>query len=575
MPSRILPALRSLPAKLIGVLTLALLPLGLISLYQTLEILEDTRAQARASLMARTVAAATSERELIQEALGAAQGLSAAVLISDPAVCSDVMAEFVESHPQFIFAGFIDREGWLGCQSAGQPQDLSDSPVVEQVFADGEPAVEVIAVGRITGRSVVVISHPVFRDGALAGAVNISIPHRVATGFLPRTDGENTMHLVTISKSGSIIAASGNSVDTDRMLPGGMTTQEIFARRGDTFRARTPAGEERVFAVSQMIPGSVALVGSLPTGFAFDKGAIARAWSPLVFPVLMWVVGVFVAYFGLQRLVIRHITALRRAMRQYALGKLKGGRLELSSPPEELRDTERAFNQMVLLLARADARQEQDLRDKEVLLREVHHRVKNNLQLIASIMNMQARKAKTPEARRMLAGLQRRVRGLATLHRALYSTPEYTTVNGADLMEALIDDIISLSSEPELRITRKLDPVQLYPDQAVPLSMILSEALTNAVKYVGVDGSGQARIVISLEVTESDCVRLRVANTVGARLEGRGGPEMEGDGLGSRLMAAFMSQLEGITEAREEAGWYVRDIRFRRRDFETPEQGSA
>ena len=82
----------------------------------------------------------------------------------------------------------------------------------------------------------------------------------------------------------------------------------------------------------------------------------------------------------------------------------------------------------------------------------MHHRVKNNLQLIASIMNMQSRLTHSNEARRILADLQRRVRGLATLHRSLYTGPETTTIDAAELIRTLLNDLAPVGPESDLRI---------------------------------------------------------------------------------------------------------------------------
>jgi two-component sensor histidine kinase len=242
----------------------------------------------------------------------------------------------------------------------------------------------------------------------------------------------------------------------------------------------------------------------------------------------------------------------------------------MDNPPEELRETERAFNRMVLLLAQAEAQQEQDLRDKEVLLREVHHRVKNNLQLVGSIMNMMARNARTPEARRMLESLQRRVRGLAMLHRTLYSTPEMTTVDGAEMLRALIGDVTQGTRMRDLTVESDLCPVDLFPDQAVPLSMILAEAMTNAVKYCGRPGDGApAGIAVTLACeSDSAMVELRIENTRGRPLMPTDDDAPTGDGLGQTLMKAFERQLGGVSTIDDGPDLYVYSLRFERRDFE-------
>ncbi|WGW05580.1 sensor histidine kinase [Tropicibacter oceani] len=572
---RRLAKLRSLPARLVAMLSLALLPLGVISLYQTRAVLEEARSLNRASLKGRTVEAAMAERELIQEALGAAQGLGAAVLATERSICSDVMAQFIKSHPQFIFAGFIDETGFMECSSARVARDFSRNRVFLEIQSKGSATVEISGRGAVTGQPVIIASHPVWQQGQQIGYVSISIPHRLADALMTDSTEDEGLRLATVSTDGEVISATGGADSAATFLPADIPLETLAGRVGQTFDAVVPGGEERVFAVSAMIPGSVALVGSWPEASARESASQFSVFLSVLFPGLMWIAGVTVAYVSVQRLVIRHISRLRSAMRQYALGELRGGRLDLDNPPEELADTARAFNRMILFLAQAEAQQEQDLRDKEVLLKEVHHRVKNNLQLIASIMNMQARTAKTPEARRMLAGLQRRVRGLAMMHRTLYTTPDMTAVNAAEMVQAMVKDLSGLPAEAGVTVQTRLDEVLLWPDQAVPLSMLLAEALTNALKYVGYPDRGAARIAVDLSLGEDGQVRFAVENTTGRPVTPVDEDATESGGLGSQLMRAFVGQLDGTDEVEHAPGLYRYVVRFNAKEFVPEEQGQG
>ncbi len=549
-------------------LSLALLPLGVISLYQTQAVLEEARSLNRASLKGRTVEAAMAERELIQEALGAAQGLGATVIATDRGICTEVMQQFIEGHPQFIFAGFVDETGLMECSSAGETRDFSQNRVFIETMSKGGPTVQISASGAVTGQAVIIASHPVWQDGQQIGFVSISIPHRLANALMSDGNEEEGLRLATINTEGKVISATGGAESAMDFLPADIPLDTLGKKIGQTFDAVVSSGEKRVFAVSAMIPGSVVLVGSWPASSARESASRFSVFLSILFPALMWAVGVTVAYFSVQRLVIRHISKLRSAMRQYALGELHGGRVELDNPPEELADTARAFNRMVLFLAQAEAQQEQDLRDKEVLLKEVHHRVKNNLQLIASIMNMQARTAKTPEARRMLAGLQRRVRGLAMMHRTLYTTPDMTAVNAAEMIDAMVKDLSGLPGETGVQVVTRLDEVLLFPDQAVPLSMLLAEALTNALKYVGIPKDGSPRIAVDLSIADTGTVCLFIENTLGAPVTPPDEDETESSGLGSTLMRAFVGQLDGEEEIERDEGLFRYVVCFEAHDFE-------
>ncbi|MBB97388.1 MAG: hypothetical protein CML68_22650 [Rhodobacteraceae bacterium] len=563
----LLAPLRSLTGQLVVLLTLALLPLGLISVYQTRAVVSEAERLNQAALLAETESAAAAERELIREALGAAQGMSALGLSRLQSECDELLAEFVRFHPRFAYAGFSDTQGNIACASRASGMNIFDSETFQRIVDTNGPHMELVARGRVTGIPVVVVAEPIRRDGQVEGYVMISIPSRVADALLNDEATEDGLHMAAINSDGQIISATGGVDTAQALMPTGVLPASVFDRVGETFHAWTSEGERRVFAISEIVPGSAAIVGSWPADLAVSDHAIWRARLSVIFPLLMWLAGMGVAFFGVQRLVIRHVQALASAMRQHALGRLTRGRIELDRPPDELKAAETAFNRMILLLAQAEAKQEQDLRDKEVLLREVHHRVKNNLQLIASIMNMQSRLTHSSEARRILGDLQRRVRGLATLHRSLYTGPETTTIDGAEMIETLLTDLAPVSPDTDLKIDTKLDPVDLFPDQAVPLSMLFSEAMTNAIKYAGRPADGPARIWIRLDVHDDGTIHFILENTVGRRVMPESDFDQELGGLGTRLMRAFISQLEGRSEQAEEDGTFRYEVIFKRADF--------
>jgi two-component sensor histidine kinase len=559
---------KSLAGRIVFLMTLAMLPLGLISIYQTRVVLDDVQHISRASLMSETEAAATGERELIHQALGAAQGLAAAVPTLDEAGCTAIMKSFIKSQGIYIFAGYTDADGITRCNSAEQVRDLSQTTSVQKVLQTGEPLLEVNRKGTITGQSVVLANHPVYRNGSLAGLVTISIPHSIANALLEGDVYGNGLKLASVNLSGEIVAASGGLDEAPSFLPAEMDLDDLSFWVGQSFRGVAGDGTERFFAVAPMVGDRLILVGSWPVSVAVAGNSPFRARLALVFPVLMWITGIGVAFFGLQRLVVRHIRQLRSAMRKFALGDRLNTMLELDDPPQEIEEAKRAFNRMALIVSEAEIRQSKDLQDKEVLLREVHHRVKNNLQLIASIMNMQARSAQSSEAKRMLAGLQRRVRGLAMLHRTLYTQPDQTVIDANHLIKAVVEDVSNMSAEGAPEVKTDLISVDLYPDQAVPLSMLLTEALTNAFKYVRPDENGVEEILITLSESEGQDVNLTICNTLGD------GPEAEdpevgdmGDGLGTKLMTAFTRQIDGKVEQEREGNRFWLRITFPRRNF--------
>ncbi|WP_218588597.1 sensor histidine kinase [Marivita hallyeonensis] len=551
-------------------MSLALLPLGLISVYQTKVVVDEAQALARASLMSNTLKASSREREVIQQARGAAQSLAAIVPTLDTDECSAALRSVTGQSDLFIFAGYIQSDGMMECLSVGEPTDLSGQPSFEQAVERQSATIDFNPSGAITGAPVVIVSEPAFVDGELQGFVSLSIPLQTANDLLHEPGADGGLKMAVINIDGDIVAATRGLDAAPDFLPRNTPVESLLSRVGESFAAVAGNDENRVFAVAPLIDDNVALVGSWPSDAAVYGNSGIRALIAVVFPVLMWVVGLAVAVLGLQRLVLRHIKKLRSAMRQFALGDRSAGELAFEDPPEEFEEAQRAFNRMAFLISESDARQEQDLRDKEVLLKEVHHRVKNNLQLIASIMNMQMRNAKSVETKYMLSSLQRRVRGLAMLHRSLYTSAELTTVDSQELIQAVIDDVKMLSVDKSIPVESDLESMPLYPDQAVPLSMFVAEALTNAFKYASA-GTESSPIQISLRREGEMDVHLRISNQI---VEARLDEETEdiGDGLGGRLMVAFASQLDGETHHNETAESYDLHLKFKLQDFSSTRQ---
>lgn len=561
---------RSLSVRLVVLMTLALLPLGLMALYQTRGVIERAEDLARGALVAEAERAVAAERQVLLEAIGAARGLAATIPLveRDLAQCSRILREFIGQYGYFVFAGFLPPDGVMRCSSQGRAVDFSGLPGFQELIAAPRLTFEVNREGAASGQSVLISSVPIYDQGLFQGFVLISIPHYLASELRQDAETESGLKFAVLNREGRVLSATQGLEDTASFLPVGADMDQMRTQGETTFAGVTQAGERRIFATFPLVPDEVVVVGSWPAGaLSLVQGPVQGALAVL-FPILMWFAGVSVAYFGLHRLVIRHVGALRDAMRRFALGERDIAVLQLDGPSMEFAEAQRAFNRMALVLTDAEARREQDLRDKEVLLREVHHRVKNNLQMIASMMNMQSRTVRAPESKRVLHALQRRVQGLAAIHRTLYTTPDMTSVDVAGLAEEMVSQIAAPAGTGGARrvhVRRHLAPLRLYPDQAVPLSMVLSEMLTNAFKYVGTPEDGAAWIEVTLAETEDGYVSLTVENSRGTPVSEL--PGEESTGIGTRLMQAFVMQLDGVEEVRALPERYVMTVRFRPTEF--------
>ena len=170
-----------------------------------------------------------------------------------------------------------------------------------------------------------------------------------------------------------------------------------------------------------------------------------------------------------------------------------------------------------LAVRQAEERQEdalrQALREREVLLQEIHHRVKNNLQVISSLLRMQLRRLEPGVARAALEETQMRVLAIAQIHETLYEAKDYARVQFADYTRSLVQGVFHATgmSAREIALDVDIGDVSLSIDRAIPCGLVINELITNALKHGFADGrAGQIRV--ELARVEGARIRLRVTN---------------------------------------------------------------
>ncbi len=185
-----------------------------------------------------------------------------------------------------------------------------------------------------------------------------------------------------------------------------------------------------------------------------------------------------------------------------------------------------------------DALNEKDglLEQKEMLLKEVNHRIQNSLQLVSSFLGLQSRSMGDPKLHEAFEEARRRLQAVALVHRRLYRADQIEIVDMARYLEELIADMNdSLGAEWAGKISVDASPVLVSTDRAVTLGLVVTELVINANKYAY--GGKPGQIEVSLEEHRND-VRVIVADH-------GGGKHTLGEGFGSRMMSAMVKQLRG------------------------------
>lgn len=562
--------LNRLGFRLAALLSIALLPLGLIAVLQTERVIAESRERAEAALMGRTVQAASYEKELIQTAIGAGLAFGAAVrsVRHDRAACSSLFRNFIDASDTFVFAGYIDPAGVMKCTSEGVSMHFADAPIFQDLKSNPRVLARLNTVGPISGEPAVIVTVPVLDGPRFDGAISVSVPHAALLDGVFRASDRPPLDLVTFNAEGEVLLAAGGLDGVIDRLPADRPMAALAQASAASFIARTPAGPERVFTVVPLIEDTVFAVAVWSLDAAPPAQRLITVPSVAI-PVLMWLASLGVAYYAVHRLVIRHIRRLRHRIRVFTSARRTLPAAADDELPAELREVSEAFQAMTERIIADETHLESSIHEKNVLLREVHHRVKNNLQLITSMISMQLRQTDAPEMRRQLQRLQDRVRGLAVIHQNLYNASSLSKVRADVLVREIVEQMLVRAVDPAggIRITRDLVETTLYPDQALPLALLANEAITNALKYLGAPPDGGPWIDVTLVRQDDGQLRLTVANSSGAPVAET--LPSDGTGLGTRLIEAFTIQLGGTLTAGETDGTYRLEVVFREVEFDS------
>lgn len=436
-------------AKLFLILSAALLPLALIAVFATLQTTRVADAESRARLR---IAATESARAIAIELIGDMRALRVATvsLANDPADapgCARVEGVFAAQTAAGARFEITDGAGRVLCgRRLAWPQ-------VEP--ARGEAIVPQIAPGEglilgIAGR----------RPGVTARAF---FPQRLLTRL-----GRPTSRATTFA---SALEAGGEELPLEAAEDG-----RAF-RRLDTLRTELGIGDLALRTQVRSQPVTSSLILSL------------------MLPLLMWAAAAGIAWLVVDRLLVRPLARLRDAVAAFT----PGGAIDTQSsrlPAQELRELGDAFTAMGGTVAAHEAGLAEGLRRQTKLTREVHHRVKNNLQVISSLINFHARGARSEDATAAYASIQRRVDALAVVHRHHFAEmEEHRGLNLRTMIGELASNIRATASERSqaIGLTLDIDAFLVNQDVAVALAFLVTETIELA---AACDPAAQVRVAV-------------------------------------------------------------------------------
>jgi PAS domain S-box-containing protein len=184
------------------------------------------------------------------------------------------------------------------------------------------------------------------------------------------------------------------------------------------------------------------------------------------------------------------------------------------------------------------------LENQKTLMHEVDHRVKNNLQMISSLVIMQSRSIPDENIKASLKSMLERIEALSTVHRRLYQSDDVTTFDVSDFVRDLVTDLVAASGHNYKRVL-ELEPVLIPAEKAAPLALMINELVTNAMKhgFKGRDNGHAGTIAVNVS-QQSDRLTIDVSD------DGVGMVEKEGTTFGLRLVKSLARQLRADIEWR-------------------------
>lgn len=423
-------------------MTLFLLPLGLLAL---LASLQSIRSADKEKNILISMAAQQSARRLSAEIMAdqAAMRLMANALVTgkaDPRHCARMDAFLrSRSQPDTLFIVYT-RSGRILCQSYGKPPQ----PIAEALRFTQQPATLLPDRGALVTRT--------FSTNGQVVAL-VLYDRRYLGRVTDPALAEQNRHMV--------LSQGGQTLDIGGSL------------------ATAPSAS----VVSLSAP--VSEMGLTLTMMVRDPPATLARTLSLFLPLLMWFAGTFLSWAVVSRLLIRPLVELQRVVANYHPGEVLEPLRRMRTPAREIAALGNTFREISEDVAEHEAEMAASLDRQRRLTREVHHRVKNNLQIIASLINLHARSAETPAAGDAYASIQRRVDALSVVHRNHYAELEE---NRGLSLRALISELsASLRATAPADAAKAIvqvdsDHLHVSQDVAVPVAFLITEIVELAMR---------------------------------------------------------------------------------------------
>jgi two-component sensor histidine kinase len=549
--------LHSLRSRLIVLLALALLPASTLAVIQAMANYKQVKALTERNLLLSTAIVTSEEKNEILDARDTLTALAGRpeIVSFTPGSCGQTLLKLYQDSNRFDNLMVLRQDGSVAC-----------SAIVEKMpnFAQADWFTRTLTnttftvTGNVTLPSAttpnLITSLPLLDDsGSIVGVIATALRHTWLRNIVLRDDGQSLVNtnVALLDRRGSVMAEAATGGPKGDWMPAAFVVGARLSGQAQVFQTEGRDGIQRIYALAPLYEQQVFIVLGGVSGHLLAYPGL-QLIAGLAYPVLMWAIAIAVAWFAVDRLVLRQILHLRKTANAYAEGHFEVRTPGIEGAPNEIRELGSTMHKMADVISLHESELRKSLQEQKALLREVYHRVKNNLQVVSSLVNLQVSRAKNDHERTALRTTQDRIHALSMVHSNLYDTPELHQVKLQDFVPQLCEYLRQAQGESaeNVLVEYDIDPLHNDPERAVPLALLITEVVTNALKQGWPDGS-EGLLVIRLKLEGDDTVVMTITDN-GSTTE-TASPES----LGGRLIHAFAKQLGGTVDIRSDTGFHL------------------
>ncbi len=548
--------MRDLRVRFSLILAIALLPSLIFTVWSSLRDYRSEVDAQKFNILQSTRALETEVGEIIFTGKALLRSIGTR---GTPSACDLDLNLTLEEFGRFDRLEIFDPQGDIQCAFGGEavaqfPEDFSDFTAedpfqLSSFHTGGSPSKQ---------SSFLTISHGHYVEGYVQEIYRLTSNAARLKALTTRSLTSGGTRAAIVNREGDVLISNANLFEKfdptwlDAKQTGKILEREILSKAGTA---------QDLYILATRVP-NIFIAVSQPRP-SWLQQTLLNPVSAFLIPLIGWVFAFMAIWMATNRLLLSHLKQLGEAAFHIAEGRYDMRAGTRAEAPKQIRELATAFDIMADRVNRRDAELNASLKEKEILLREIHHRVKNNLQIIISLMNIQKRELKDPVYNAAIDETRNRINAIALVHKALYESDNIDVVP----MNVFLGQFIRQASRTlgvqrkGIKVDYKIDLAPHTGDRAVSIAMFIMEAMTNAVKH-GVPDGGTIDIS-AMDGPSHSTIRVTDSGPSMPVLNKANREEtIAKSGTGRRLMKGFARQLSGTYSASQTAKEYVCQLTF-------------